>query len=232
MVSNYQCAAFVNVIYYLFQTKCLFLNVHCQSLLQLFLFEIPKGSLGLIFAVRTQIMRTRTWRCVQSSNKWTSKDSASQLQQAFMPIKWLILQEFKHCSILIFNLGCILGLKTQAATKVWKQWNSVRGFNKSRCWALRSAFDSERESDHSEGNCQWQANHETSLSLGKTGIDFRGALEGKMLFCKQCCSFETGLKKEFPPDIFTALQLWMNYNELLYPILSFLNRFWYIPWYW
>lgn len=157
MVSNYQCTAFVSVIYYLFQTKCLFLNVHCQSLLQLFLFEIPKGSLGLIFAVRTQIMRTRTWRCVQSSNKWTSKDSAFQLQQAFMPIKWLILQEFKHCSILIFNLGCILGLKTQAATKVWKQWDSVKGFNKSSCWAPRSASDSERKADHNEGNCQWQA---------------------------------------------------------------------------
>lgn len=25
------------------------------------------------------------------------------LQQAFMPIKWLILQEFRHCSILIFT---------------------------------------------------------------------------------------------------------------------------------
>lgn len=56
-IHNFQCIAFSGVIYYLFQTKCLFSNIHCQSLLQLLLFEIPKGSLGLIFAVRTQIMR-------------------------------------------------------------------------------------------------------------------------------------------------------------------------------
>lgn len=104
-----QCVAFVSVIYYLFQTKCLFSNVCCQSLLQLLLFQIPKGSLGLIFAVRTQIMRRQTWRCVQSSNKWTSKDSAFQLQQALMPIKWLILEEFWHCSILILQLTMYTG---------------------------------------------------------------------------------------------------------------------------
>lgn len=171
----------------------LFSNIHCQSLLQLLLFEIPKGSLGLIFAVKSQIMRRQTQRCVQSSNKWTSKDSAFQLQQAFLPIKWLILQEFTVL-VSFYNLWCIWGLKTQTATKVWMQKDSVEGTDK-HSWALWSVSDSERETGHRERNLHWQANHEVLKPWGEFGIVFSRLLKGKMLFCKQCWSFKTGLPK-------------------------------------
>lgn len=53
-----------------------------------------------------------------------------------------------------------------------------------------------------------------------------------MLFCKQCCSFKTGLSKKNFPQVFS---LYFSFEwtrmKFFYPILSLLNRFWYIPWY-
>lgn len=113
IVFNYQCAAFVHVIYFK-QSVCF--QTYTVNLTTIISVWIPKESLGLIFAVSTQIMRMQTWQCVQSNNKWTTKDAPASIhayKMANLAGIWVlfysILQLRMH--IVILNPRCYWSLK-------------------------------------------------------------------------------------------------------------------------